>query len=74
LICRSGGCLRKGRVIERAVEKTAISKAWVIEKLVENVDRARRVSWHTHDNNERARTVYDQLAKQTDYICYDIEV
>ena len=46
----------------------------MIEKLVENVDRARRVSWHTHDNNERARTVYDQLAKQTDYICYDIEV
>jgi hypothetical protein len=30
----------RGKVTERAVEKTAISKAWVIEKLVENVDRA----------------------------------
>jgi hypothetical protein len=26
--------------MERAVEKTAISKVWVIEKLVENVERA----------------------------------
>src|SRR5262249_23997225 len=30
----------QGKVTERAVEKTAISKAWVIEKLVENVERA----------------------------------
>jgi phage terminase small subunit len=30
----------RGKVTERAVEKAAISKAWVIEKLVENVDRA----------------------------------
>ena len=30
----------RGKVTERAVEKTAISKAWVIEKLVENVERA----------------------------------
>jgi GNAT superfamily N-acetyltransferase len=33
----------------------------------------RRVYWHTHDNNERARTLYDQLANQTDYVRYDIE-
>ena len=30
----------RGKVTQRAVEKTAISKAWVIEKLVENVERA----------------------------------
>ena len=30
----------RGKVSERVVEKTAISKAWVIEKLVENVERA----------------------------------
>jgi len=30
----------RGKVTERAVEKTAISKAWVIEKLMENVERA----------------------------------
>ena len=30
----------RGKVTERAVEKAAISKAWVIEKLVENVERA----------------------------------
>jgi len=33
----------RGKVTERAVEKTAISKAWVIEKLVENVERAMQV-------------------------------
>jgi len=33
----------------------------------------RRVYWHTHENNERARTLYDRLAKRTDYVRYDIE-
>jgi hypothetical protein len=33
----------RGKVTERVVEKTAISKAWVIEKLVENVERAMQV-------------------------------
>jgi GNAT superfamily N-acetyltransferase len=33
----------------------------------------RRVYWHAHENNERARTLYDRLAKRTDYVRYDIE-
>lgn len=33
----------------------------------------RRVYWHTHENNEQARTLYDQLAERTDYVRYDIE-
>ena len=33
----------------------------------------RRVYWHTHENNEHARTLYDRLAKRTDYVRYDIE-
>ena len=33
----------------------------------------RRVYWHTHENNERARALYDRLAKRTDYVRYDIE-
>jgi GNAT superfamily N-acetyltransferase len=33
----------------------------------------RRVYWHTHENNERARILYDRLAKRTDYVRYDIE-
>jgi hypothetical protein len=37
---RQGSTSLRGKVTERAVEKTAISKAWVIERLVENVERA----------------------------------
>jgi GNAT superfamily N-acetyltransferase len=34
----------------------------------------RRVYWHTHENNYRARALYDQFAPRTDYIRYDIEL
>ncbi len=34
----------------------------------------RRVYWHTHDNNYRARTLYDQVVPRTDYVRYDIEL
>ena len=33
----------------------------------------RRVYWHTHESNERARSLYDRLAKRTDYVRYGIE-
>ena len=33
----------RGKVSQRAIENTAISMAWVIEKLVENVERAMQV-------------------------------
>jgi GNAT superfamily N-acetyltransferase len=32
----------------------------------------RRVYWHTHDNNYRARTLYDRVTPRTDYVRYDI--
>ena len=34
----------------------------------------RRVYWHTHENNYRARTLYDRLTQRTDYVRYDIEL
>jgi GNAT superfamily N-acetyltransferase len=34
----------------------------------------RRVYWHTHDNNYRARTLYDRLTPRTDYVRYDIDL
>jgi GNAT superfamily N-acetyltransferase len=32
----------------------------------------RRVYWHTHENNYRARTLYDGVTPRTDYVRYDI--
>lgn len=32
----------------------------------------RRVYWHTHESNYRARTLYDRVTARTDYIRYDI--
>ena len=34
----------------------------------------RRVYWHTHEDNYRARTLYDRLAPRTDYVRYDIDL
>ena len=34
----------------------------------------RRVYWHTHETNYRARTLYDRLAPRTDYVRYDIDL
>ena len=34
----------------------------------------RRVYWHTHDNNYRARTLYDRLTRRTDYVRYDLDL
>lgn len=34
----------------------------------------RRIYWHTHDDNYRARSLYDRLAKRTNYVRYDIEL
>jgi GNAT superfamily N-acetyltransferase len=34
----------------------------------------RRVYWHTHENNYRARRLYDQVVPRTDYVRYDIEL
>ena len=34
----------------------------------------RRVYWHTHEDNYRARTLYDRVTPRTDYIRYDIEL
>ena len=33
----------------------------------------RRVYWHTHESNEQARTLYDRLARRTDFVRYYIE-
>lgn len=32
----------------------------------------RRIYWHTHENNYRARALYDQFSWRTDYVRYDI--
>jgi GNAT superfamily N-acetyltransferase len=32
----------------------------------------RRVYWHTHENNYRARMLYDRVTPRTDYVRYDI--
>jgi GNAT superfamily N-acetyltransferase len=34
----------------------------------------RRIYWHTHENNDRARALYDRLTPRTDYVRYDIEL
>jgi len=34
----------------------------------------RRVYWHTHEDNYRARTLYDRLVARTDYVRYDIDI
>lgn len=34
----------------------------------------RRVYWHTHDDNHRARSLYSRLVPRTDYVRYDIEI
>ena len=34
----------------------------------------RRIYWHTHEDNHRARALYDRIIPRTDYIRYDIEV
>lgn len=33
----------------------------------------RRIYWHTHENNYRARSLYDRVAKRTNFVRYDIE-
>jgi GNAT superfamily N-acetyltransferase len=32
----------------------------------------RRLYWHTHENNYRARALYDRVTPRTDYVRYDI--
>ena len=34
----------------------------------------RRIYCHTHGNNHAARALYDQLARSTDYVRYDIDL
>ncbi len=34
----------------------------------------RRIYWHTHDDNYRARSLYDRVAKRTNYVRYDIDL
>ena len=34
----------------------------------------RRVYWHTHEDNYRARTLYDRVTPRTDYVRYDIDL
>jgi GNAT superfamily N-acetyltransferase len=34
----------------------------------------RSVYWRTHEDNHRARTLYDRLAPRTDYVRYDIDL
>jgi GNAT superfamily N-acetyltransferase len=34
----------------------------------------RRVYWHTHDDNHRARSLYGRIVPRTDYVRYDIEI
>jgi GNAT superfamily N-acetyltransferase len=34
----------------------------------------RRVYWHTHDDNHRARSLYGRIVPRTDYVRYDIEL
>jgi GNAT superfamily N-acetyltransferase len=33
-----------------------------------------RVYWHTHEDNYRARTLYDRLVPRTGYVRYDIDL
>jgi GNAT superfamily N-acetyltransferase len=34
----------------------------------------RRVYWHTHENNYRARSLCDRVVPRTDFVRYDIEL
>jgi GNAT superfamily N-acetyltransferase len=34
----------------------------------------RRVYWHTHERNYRARMLYDRVVARTDYVRYDVEL
>ena len=34
----------------------------------------RRIYWHTHEGNTRARALYDRIVERTDYVRYDIEL
>lgn len=34
----------------------------------------RRVYWHTHESNYRARALYDRVTPRTDYVRYDISL
>ncbi len=34
----------------------------------------RRVYWHTHEDNYRARTLYDRVVPRTDYVRYDVDL
>ena len=47
----------------------------LIEKLIAlgGQEGWRRIYWHTHEDNRRARRLYDQIVERTDYIRYDIE-
>jgi GNAT superfamily N-acetyltransferase len=47
----------------------------LIERLVAvgEQDGWRRIYWHTHEHNYRARALYDRFTSRTDYIRYDIE-
>jgi ribosomal protein S18 acetylase RimI-like enzyme len=46
----------------------------LIEKLVAlgKEEGWRRIYWHTHEGNDRARRLYDSIVERTDYIRYDI--
>ena len=48
----------------------------LIEKLVERgrEEGWRRIYWHTHENNYRARALYDRVVGRTDYVRYDIDL
>jgi GNAT superfamily N-acetyltransferase len=48
----------------------------LIEKLVAlgREEGWRRIYWHTHENNHRARALYDRVVERTDYVRYDIDL
>lgn len=48
----------------------------LIEKLVTlgKEEGWRRIYWHTHEDNDRARALYDRIVDRTDYIRYDIDL
>jgi|HubBroStandDraft_6_1064221.scaffolds.fasta_scaffold349384_3 GNAT superfamily N-acetyltransferase len=48
----------------------------LIEKLIVlgREEGWRRIYWHTHENNYRARALYDQVVERTDYVRYDIDL
>jgi GNAT superfamily N-acetyltransferase len=48
----------------------------LIEKLVAlgREEGWRRIYWHTHEGNARARALYDRIVERTDYVRYDIDL